>query len=175
MAEGQNYSSWAILNQDSEKACDYDSIQSVDATEDSTVPAEPVEVGQLAAYNKIPKASELTISIAVDGDYQRQEQTLEQLENLRIGIDCVDVFSPGRIWRNMALQNYSFSRAAGAGGHLLVCDLSLVEIVSVKLESQTVAYSPKNPTSAKKESTGKTQVVRRSALKALKRNRETAA
>ena len=159
MPDVQNYSSWMIVGSDSQKICNYDSVQSVDANEESAVPTEPIESGQLAAYNKIAHASEVTISIAFDGDYQRQEEALSRLEELRIGTETMDILSPGRIWRNMALQNYSFSRAAGAGGHLLVCDLSLVEIVSVQLESQTVAYTPKNPTSAKKVNTGKAQPV----------------
>lgn len=157
--------SWAIVDKNLEKICAYDAVLSVDASEEANAPAEPIESGALASYNKIPSPSEVTVNIAFDGDYSAQQQALAQIDALRKGTETVSIYSPSKIWRNMALIKYDYSRSAGSGGNLLAVSMSFSEIVSVDLESKKVAYSPKKSTSANKTNTGKAQGKRHSWFK----------
>lgn len=152
MVENQT---WAIVDDSSNPICNYTAVISLDAKESASIPTEPIEGGKLAAFNKVPAPSEVAVSLAFDGDYSNQQDAIERIEELRTGLETVSILSPSRVWRNMALQDYTYSRAAGSGGHLLQMDLTFIEIVSVSLQSQTVAYTPKNATSANKKATGK--------------------
>lgn len=156
----ENPTAWAIVDGSGAKICNYTAIISVDDSETATVPTEPIEGGKLAAFNKVPEPAEVSVSIAFDGDYGNQQDAISRIEQLRTTTETVSILSPSRIWRNMALRDYTYSRSAGAGGHLLQIDLTFIEVVSVNLSNTTAAgYSPKNPTSSKKKNTGKKQTA----------------
>ena len=143
---------WAVVGNNLLPFVPYTSIGAVDADKSSRVPTEPIENGQLAAFNIV------NVEFLFNGNYAIQVLALAMLDRRLNSTDTCTIFSPAKIWRNMALDHYDFSRTQTTGASMLNVHASFVEIVSVNLSRQKTSYSPKRATSANKVNTGQAQV-----------------
>ncbi len=150
---------WAVVDSSLNPICEYTSIGSIDAEFTASAPAEPIEGGTLAAYNKTREPERVVVSLLFRGDVAAQNEALAKLDELAAGTELCAIYTPAKIWRRMTLERYDFSRAQGAGASLLEASCSFVEVRAVNVTAQTAAasYSPRKATSAEKQNTGKAE------------------
>lgn len=145
---------WTVLSDQLTPIVPYTAIGEVSSDVDASLPSEPIEGGQLAAYNVVRQPQRATVEFLFSGDYAVQTLALAMLDlRIRKAETCT-IFTPAKIFRNMALEHYDFVRSQNSGANFLSVHCSFIEIVSVNLASAKVAYSPKNPTSVGKVNTG---------------------
>lgn len=147
--------SWTITSE--EGAITFDSILDMDASHGGEALTKPVEEGGFMTYNKVQQSTGLEITLARQGTAQDQQETLDQLEDLKTKPILISLSTPSALYENMTLEEYSYSRSANAGATLLVVQLKLVEVREIEAQ---VSFSPikvKNPTSASNKDTGSTQ------------------
>lgn len=84
MAKDTN--TWAILNAQDRPICEYVGITECSVGEQSQVLTEPLEGGQLAAYNKVQAPDAVTIALAISGDPSVQTAALADLKALKNGV-----------------------------------------------------------------------------------------
>ena len=147
--------SWAVVGNNLLPFVPYTSIGAIDADKSSKV---PTENGQLAAFNIVREPERVNVEFLFNGNYAIQVLALAMLDKRLNSTDTCTIFSPAKIWRNMALDHYDFSRTQTTGACMLTVHASFVEIVSVNLSQQKTSYSPKRATSANKVNTGQAQV-----------------
>ena len=148
---------WTVVGNNLLPFVPYTSIGAIDADQSSRIPTEPIEKGQLAAYNIVREPERVNVEFYFNGTYAVQVLALAMLDKKINSTETCTIFSPAKIWRNMALEHYDFSRTQTTGASMLVVRASFVEIVSVNLNQQKTAYSPKRSTSVNKVNTGQTQ------------------
>lgn len=149
--------SWAVVGNDLLPFIPYVSIAAVDADQSSRIPTEPIEKGQLAAFNIVREPERVNVEFLFNGDYAVQVLTLAMLDKRMNSTDTCAIFTPAKIWRNMALEHYDFSRTQTSNASMLSVHASFVEIITVNLNQQKIAYSPKRETSVAKVNTGQAQ------------------
>ena len=154
--------SWTLLTEDGADVLTFDSMLSVEVSAENQVAYEPVEKGSFASYNKAATPTQLRVKLARSGSDCDQQAMLNTLDRLCDGTDLVTLVTPAQEYAGYNLEAYSYSRTDSGGAHLLVVELSLVEIRQV----ETQAYANVNaikPKQAKNKSdtstanTGKTQ------------------
>ena len=156
----KDYSQWAVLDAQDQPICDYLGIMAVALQKQSTVLTEPIEGGQLAAFNKVQSPDGAVVSIAIDGDPATQTAALSDIEALKMGTGAAylcKIVSPYFVVDNLALESISQSRSASENATTLVCELSFIAVRSVSTGSQAVLWSPKNATSSDPVDSGRVQ------------------
>ena len=139
---------WAVIDSLGNKICDYDTVDQLEDSSTASIPIEPQENGRLFAYDKVPAPIEITVRLLFSGDYVKQNEALSALEKYRQGTAAFMVVTPSRVFTNMTLVGYSTTRSATNGVNLLEVSCSFQEVKNAILSTQTVQWSPKNPTSA---------------------------
>lgn len=102
--------SWAVVGNNLLPFIPYVSIAAVDADQSSRIPTEPIEKGQLAAYNIVREPERVNVEFLFNGSYAVQVLALAMLDRRMNSTDTCTIFSPAKIWRNMALEHYDFSQ-----------------------------------------------------------------
>lgn len=148
---------WAVVGNNLLPFIPYSSIASVDADQSSRIPTEPIEKGQLAAFNIVREPERVNVEFLFTGNYAVQILALAMLDKRMNSTDTCAIFTPAKIWRNMALEHYDFSRTQTSNACMLSVHASFVEIITVNLNQQKIAYSPKRATSVAKVNTGQAQ------------------
>ena len=156
----RDYSEWAVLNASERPICDYIGVMSVAVHKQASVLTEPIEGGELAAYNKVQAPDGAVVTLAISGDPATQTAALADLEALKFGTGrgyLCKLVSPYFVLGNLALESISQSRSASQNATTLVCELSFIAIRSVITGSQAVLWSPKNATSSDPVDSGRVQ------------------
>lgn len=156
----QDFSRWAILNASDRPVCDYVGITACSLAEAARVLTEPLEGGNLAAYNKVQAPDSVTISLAIDGDPSIQTQALNELRSLKqaIGTDSLcKLVTPYFVVENLALETISQSRSVTQNATSLIVELGFITIRTVQTGTRKVVWSPRNPTSSDEVNGGKVQ------------------
>ena len=121
---------------------------------------EPLEGGNLAAYNKVQAPDAVSLSLALDGDPATQTQALNALRSLKqaIGTDSLcKLVTPYFVVENLALETISQSRSVTQNASSLIVELGFITIRAVQTGTRKVVWSPRNPTSSDEVSAGKVQ------------------
>lgn len=145
---------WAVVDSSGRKICDYDTVDQLEDSNTASIPIEPQENGLLFAYDKVPTPIEVTVRLLFAGDYSRQNTALSKLEKCRQGTSTFMIVTPSRVFFNMTLVGFSTTRSATNGVNLLEVSCSFQEVKAVSLATQTVQWSPRNPTSADETNRG---------------------
>ena len=156
----QDFATWAILNSNGRPICEYIGITACSVAEVAQVLTEPLEGGQLAAYNKVQSPDAVSLSLAISGDVTKQTQALNDLKQLKMAIGSsalCKLVTPYFVIDNLALETVSQSRSVAQNATALVCELSFVTIRTVQTGEAKVEWSPKNPTSADEVNGGRVQ------------------
>ena len=121
---------------------------------------EPLEGGNLAAYNKVQAPDAVSVSLALDGDPSIQTQALNQLRNLKQAIgssSLCKLVTPYFVVENLALETISQSRSVTQNATSLIVELGFITIRTVQTGNRRVVWSPRNPTSSDEVNGGKVQ------------------
>lgn len=150
---------WAVLNALGYPFCEYDSIDNVEEDTTASVPTEPQEGGRIYSYDKVPHPAQVTVSLLFGGDYAKQQAAYSKLEAYRAGVETFTVVTPAKVSSNMAVVSVSRSQSSSNGMNLLTVDVGFIEIKNSNIKTNTVTWSPRNPTSANQVDKGKNQSV----------------
>lgn len=157
-----NFGEWALLGADGLAVCDYDSVLEVAKESSSQVLTEPIENGQLAAYNKVQQPDAVRVTLSLGNDPATQAASLAKLKTLKQGTGTAylcTLVSSADVTDSLALENISQSHTATAGATLLVVELAFVRVRTVLVSSSKVSWAPKKATSADQVNQGKVQSV----------------
>lgn len=156
----RDFSRWAILNSRDQPICQYVGIMTCNFAEASQVLTEPLEGGQLAAYNKVQAPDSVTLSLAISGDPAIQTQALNDLRALKMAIgtgSLCKLVTPYFVVENLALETISQARSVTQNATALVVELGFISIRTVQTGVSRVNWSPRNPTSSDAVNSGKVQ------------------
>lgn len=160
MAEGR-FSEWALLNAFDQPMFDYDGIIEVQVSSSSQVLSEPIEGGQLAAYNKTRSPDRVNVQLVVRADPERQIKALADLSVFQQGVGkryLCKLVTPNSVIENLALENVGRTHSASHGATLLVVDLEFVTVKLVEsVTSQRKQWKGKRATSAPPVNKGMTR------------------
>ena len=123
--------SWTLLSEDGADVLTFDSMLSVEVSAENQVAYEPIEKGSFAAYNKAATPTQLRVKLARSGSDYDQQSMLNTLDRLCDGADLLTLVTPAQEYAGYNLEAYSYGRTDSGGAHLLVVELSLVEIRQV--------------------------------------------
>lgn len=148
---------WAIIDDSGRNFCGYTGLDSFEDNSTATVPTQPQENGAVYAYDKVPNPSECSVSLLFSGDYSAQQAAINRLEAYRCGTARFRIITPSKVYSNMALVSYGFTRASVNGANALEIHCDFREVVSAQVGGQTVVWSPKSANDAAKTQTGQAQ------------------
>lgn len=164
------FDAWGLLGPDDEKICDYEGVLEVVNNSSSQVLTEPIENGQLAAFNKVQQPESLSVTLSIGSDPTRQRTAISRLKQLKAGTGAnflCKMVTPSEVFENLSLESIGQTRATQSGATLLVVTLNFVQIRVVQVTSQQLQWSPKNPTSADPVNAGRVQTEQSTLQKLL--------
>lgn len=164
------YGAWGLLGADDQKVCDYEGILEVSNASTSQVLTEPVENGQLAAFNKVQQPESVRVVLSLGYDPTRQRAAISRLKQLKGGTGAeflCKLISPSEVSENLSLESVGQTRTSQSGATLLIVELSFVQIRAVQVSTQRLSWSPKNPTGADPVNSGRVQAERSANLLAI--------
>lgn len=146
---------WAVVNASGGPFVDYDAVESVEDNASSQIPTEPQENAALYAYDHVPEPIDATVKLLFSSDYSKQSAALSALDAYRKGVDLFTIITPARVLDRMAVVGFSTTRTAQNGATSLSVSVTMREVRAASTRTDTVRWSPKNPTSADVTNTGK--------------------
>lgn len=155
-----DYGAWGLLGADDQKICDYEGILEVSNSSSSQVLTEPIENGQLAAFNKVQQPENVRVLLSLGSDPTKQRASLTRLKQFKSGTGSgflCKLISPSEVSENLSLESIGQTRTSQSGATLLTVELTFVQIRVVQVTSQQLAWSPKNPTGANPVNSGRVQ------------------
>lgn len=152
--------SWALLGADNLPICDYDGIIEVQKASASQVLTEPVEGGELAAFNKVQTPDAVRVTLSLGDDPATQTAALDRLKALKAGTGAdylCKLVTLSDVTDNLALESIGESHSVSQNANLLFVELSFIRVKSVQVSSAQVKWSPKKATSSSQVNQGRTQ------------------
>lgn len=158
-----DYGAWGLLGADDQKICDYEGILEVSNSSSSQILTEPLENGQLAAFNKVQQPENVRVLLSLGSDPTKQRESMTRLKQFKGGTGSgflCKLISPSEVSENLSLESIGQTRTSQSGATLLTVELTFVQIRVVQVTSQQLAWSPKNPTGADPVNSGRVQTER---------------
>ena len=142
------------------------SILQIEAESTSDVTSETVEQGGFASFYKTKQPKNINFDIAFNTDDEKQQSILDTIYDIQCGYDLITAVTPTKIYENLTITSVSYSRTSEDGMTMLVLKLQLQEIVQVNIElgRSTATFTPKRPTSGKKQELGKKQAAEKEEM-----------
>lgn len=162
-----DYGAWGLLGADDQKICDYEGILEVSNASSSQVLTEPLENGQLAAFNKVQQPENVRVLLSLGSDPTKQRASMTRLKQFKGGTGSgflCKLISPSEVSENLSLESIGQTRTSQSGATLLTVELTFVQIRVVQVTSQQLAWSPKNPTGADPVNSGRVQTEKATNL-----------
>ena len=157
-ATGDKNTTWTLLDVKGQTAVTFTSFIDIDLRAEGQALTYPVENGGFASYNKVESPLDIRLTLGLQGTEADFASALERIGKYKRDAVVLAVVTPAAMYRSMTLEAFSYKRAKGNGAGLLATELTLVEVRQVASRATTTAITqPKNPTSAGKVDTGKTQ------------------
>lgn len=129
---------WIFLGDDDENVLDINSMLELQVESGGTVPAQKIEQGGFAAYNKTQEPLKIAASIAVEGDPADLQIALAKLNTLKEETTKFSLITPEFEYVNMTLESFSYARKREEGRGVLYAQLNLIEIREVETATTSV-------------------------------------
>lgn len=153
-----NAEQWTILTEDGASAITFTSFVDIDLRNEGQTLTYPIEEGGFMNYNKVQSPLDIRVTLAVQGTNADFEPILQTLDEYQAEAIKLFVSTPSAYYGPVTLEAYSNKRTRESGAGQLTVELNFVEVREVQTQvSTTVITKPKNPTSADRTNTGKTQ------------------
>ena len=166
MESKNDFSNWALLNAKDVLICEYDGITQVEVSSSSQVLSEPIEGGELAAFNKTRSPDRISVQLIVGSDTAKQLRVLADLSVYQNGVGkqyLCKLLMPNGVIENLALESIGRTHTVGNGATLLLVDLDFVTVNIVQTAKvKDKQWSGKRSTSANPVDKGKMQKSERS-------------
>jgi hypothetical protein len=105
-----------------------DTVTSMEYKQDWTISDYPVENGGFASYDKVALPFDARVRFAMGGSVSDREAMLESIEDIAGSLELFDIVTPERVYSNVNVTHYAYSRSATNGVGLLQVDIFLVEV-----------------------------------------------
>lgn len=154
------FSQWEIIKSNGLPICEHDGIFSVSVAQNSQILTEPIEGGELAAYNKVQAPDGVSITLILDTDTDTQAIALRDLLALKKATgsnSLCRLITPYEIVENLALESISKTRSATENATLLLVELQFVQVLIVNTATRGATWAPKKASSANSTNRGKVQ------------------
>lgn len=160
---------WTIWDHETQKQiCAFDTFIGYQYREGSEVPAQNIEKGSFAQYNKINNPAEAGVRLAKSGYPGELETFLNYLQMYKRSTKLVDVVLPYEVLLSYNITDISHGKSEGDSTSLLIVDLSLKEIREEEgayAETRALSYKKvKNPADASTQDRGRQQAKQPSTL-----------
>jgi len=161
-------SRYALLGADDQPICDYDGILEVTKVQTSQVLTEPIENGELAAFNKTQAPDSVKVSLSLGYDPAKQTVAMGRLKALKQGVGSqylCKLVSPEDVTESLALETIGTAHTSANGATLLTVELSFIRIRAVQVSvSASRGWTPKNASAAQPVNGGRVQPKKQSTL-----------
>lgn len=148
---------WTLYGEGGGSAVTFTSFFDIDVRNEGKALSYPIEEGGFINYNKTESPLSIYVTLGFQGDESSFESALSKLDEFKRDTVTLDVVTPAKVYEKMTLESYSYSRKQTQGAHMLVVELTLIEVREVQTQVTTTVASPRNPTSAPKADTGQKQ------------------
>jgi hypothetical protein len=164
-----SFTQWAILEEGGGSALSFTSFLDLDYKNEGKALEYPVEEGSFASYNKTQNSMEIKATVALQGTDADYNDLLTKLEDFQEKAVKLSIATPSDFYEGFTLEGLGYKRTAENNAHLLTVELTFKEVREVKTQVTTQAITkPRNPSSASKVDTGKTQTKDTSFAKDIK-------
>ena len=150
---------WGVYDQDGNPVFDIDTCIDFKFGDSAKVSDFPVEKGAFASFNKVIKAFQPKIRLAVSGQ-QRIAALLGALSDSVRSTDIYDVYTPEVTYQSVTVEKYDYSRTKDKGRSMLEVEVTLMQVIQVSAQYTNVKLpSPKKPAAADAKNGGKAQAT----------------
>lgn len=153
---GTDPSKWGVFDDQGTPIADYDSVFSVDYTNNSRVSNFPVEEGGFTSYNKVATPYDVEVILNCGGSPARRSACLTALQLARDSVDLYSIFTEIDTILNANCVNLSYRHAAEEGAAILTARLQFLEVRNTATANFT---NPKVPNAFDPQSGGQLQPV----------------
>jgi hypothetical protein len=134
---------WGVFNADGSIALQPDSIISVDAKREWSVPNYPQEQGAFQSYNKVMLPLDSNVRMTKGGTDNDRYQFLITLSTLAKSLQTFKIGMPeGHIIANVTIIRFDFRRTSTNGVGLLTVDVALREVLTAPSPAFTNTAAP---------------------------------
>ncbi|MFL9904278.1 hypothetical protein PQR71_40175 [Paraburkholderia fungorum] len=134
---------WGVFNADGSIALRPDSIISVDAKREWSVPNYPQEQGAFQTYNKVMLPLDTNIRMTKGGTDNDRYQFLITLSTLSKSLKTFKIGMPeGQVIANVTIVRFDFRRTSTNGVGLLTVDVALREVLTAPSPAFTNTAAP---------------------------------
>ena len=98
-----------------------------------TVVSSPIEQGSFASYNKTTDPTEITATLAFQGEDLHLQTILFDIKELKESVTTLSIETPCAEYQNMTLQNYDYSYKLEDGLGVLYINATFLEIREVQV------------------------------------------
>jgi len=130
---------WILLGEDSDDPLlDFKSLLELSVESGGAVPAQVLEQGSFAAYNKTQEPLKIAMSVGIEGDPADLQLALGKLNTLKEETTKFSLITPEFEYANMTLESLSYARKREEGRGVLYVQMNLVEVREVETATTSV-------------------------------------
>lgn len=134
---------WIFLGEGDAEVLSFNSFLELEIESGGSVPAQPLEQGSFAAYNKLQEPLKIAANIAIEGTLAELQDALGQLNVLKEETTIFSVITPEFEYVNMTLESFSYARKREEGRGVLYVQMNLVEVREVETATTSVKLPKK--------------------------------
>lgn len=122
---------WTLLDNEGEKAFEFDSFAKLNLKSESKVIQAPVENGGFVMYNKTNTPLEIKCILIKKGFPEELQTYVDALLDYADNTNLLSIVTPDREYQNMNLSSVSFERSAEGGVNVIMAECAFTEIRQV--------------------------------------------
>jgi hypothetical protein len=138
------YPEYLIEDEDGNRIAFY-SMEELSVTNTTSIPAEPIEQGSWASYNRVIEPLEVTATLVLEGEDSTIQDALDALDELCEGDKKVKFIIPVATYENLMMQTYDYRKDSHTGHNVLRVNVKLVEIREVASQQTTTSVNEPPP------------------------------
>lgn len=154
-------SQWAIVNSSGMSITNITSLISVEVRDSAQVVSESIEQGSFASYNKVVAPFDIYVSVAVQGEPDELQRTIDDLRAAKAGTELYSLITPEQEYEDLCIESMDYKRTREDGINALYVELHMVEVRQVDSQYTSVSAAAlraaqcKNSDNASKTEQGK--------------------
>lgn len=125
---------WTLVNLSSTVAVVFDVFIDMDVSAENPIVKAPTELGGFVVYNKTSNPTQIGLKLALQGDKDHLQESLNNLFKLTSGIDLLSVITPEREYKGYNIEKLQYSRSVEHGTDIIYADIGLSEVREVVAE-----------------------------------------
>ena len=134
---------WLLLGEGDEEVLSFNSLLELNVESNGSVPAQAIEQGGFAAYNKTQEPLNVTASVAIEGTPADLQAALGTLNQLKEDTKLFSLITPEFEYVNLTLESFSYTRKREEGRGVLYIQMNLIEVREVETATTSVKLPPK--------------------------------